>query len=271
MKKLIPVLIIAVLVIGLSVLLYPTAANYFNARSQSRVVARYYESLEGLDDAEYGALLDAAHEYNRKLNGRSNRYSFTEEDDAEYRRQLSVNNSGVMGIIEIERINVRLPVYHGTSESVLQAGTGHLEGTSLPVGGANTHSAVTGHRGLPSSLLFTHLDKLAVGDTFILYVLKETLTYKIDQILVVEPDQTEAMEPAEGMDYCTLMTCTPYGINSHRMLLRGHRIENAAADEEARLAEIAAKAREINVLWFIVPAAVVLIGAAIFVVTRKKR
>jgi sortase A len=171
-------------------------------------------------------MLAAAYEYNRNLKMRANCYNFTNEERAKYNDMLDFSGNGIMGYIEIAAIGVRLPIYHGTDESILQIGAGHLEWTSLPVGGLGSHSAITAHTGLPSSELFTKLDKLKIGDTFVLRILKEELTYTVDQILVVEPNEIGALFIEEGADYCTLITCTPYGINSHRLLVRGFRIPN---------------------------------------------
>jgi len=223
--------IILVFLIGLSVLLYPTVSSYINSLRQSRVVAGYYAGLSRLSERDFTDLLNAAHEYNRKLPGNQNRFVLSDNEMAEYMSLLNPNGNGVMGVLEIGSIDVRLPIYHGTSEGVLQIGAGHIEGTSLPVGETGTHSSVTGHRGLPSSLLLTNLDKLAKGDTFVLRILNQTLTYKVDQILVVDPEEMDPLAIDMDMDYCTVVTCTPYGINSHRMLVRGYRVANAAEDE----------------------------------------
>ncbi|MDR1572259.1 MAG: class C sortase [Clostridiales Family XIII bacterium] len=212
---------------GLSVLLYPFVSDYVNSRHQSRVIAGYSESVVRMDDASYAGMLDAARAYNEALRANPSRYILSEEERAEYESLLRVSGTGAMGYLEIPSIRVRLPIYHGTGEEVLQAGIGHMEGTSLPVGGPGTHTAITGHRGLPSSLLLTDLDKMSIGDLFMITTLDEVLSYEADQILIVEPDELESLAIVEGMDYATLVTCTPYGINSHRLLVRGHRVEGA--------------------------------------------
>ena len=225
-KRIINLAFILGAVITLSVLLYPIVADHVNARNQSQVVAKYINDVAAMDDGERQALLEAAHAYNSRLLRRGDRFQYTEAGTAEYLKQLDAGR-GVMGILAIDKINVKLSIYHGTDEGVLQIGLGHMQDTSLPVGGAGTHAFITGHRGLPSSTLLTELDKLAEGDTFVLYVMGETLTYRVDQILTVEPDETQALDIEPGKDYCTLVTCTPYGVNTHRLLVRGHRIPNA--------------------------------------------
>ena len=219
-------LLILVLVVGLSLLLYPTVSDYWNSMHQTRAIASYTDQVADLDEAHYEALWAEAREYNQELLERKNPYLVSEEQKQRYESLLNLNNTGIMGYVEIPTINVTAPIYHGTEEKVLQVAIGHLDWTSLPTGGESTHCVISGHRGLPSARLFTDLDQLATGDLFMLQVLDETLTYEIDQILIVEPDVTEDLLIEEGKDYCTLVTCTPYGINSHRMLVRGRRVDN---------------------------------------------
>ena len=233
------VILILVFMAGLCLLLYPTVSNYWNSLHHSTAINHYLSDVGEIDDGKSEALLEAARQYNRSLLDRPDQYSLTDQQAAAYPELPYVSKDGVIGIVEIPSIGVTLPVYHGTSSSVLQKAVGHLEWTSLPVGGQSTHSVLSGHRGLPSSKLFTDLDKLAVGDVFCIRVLNETVTYEVDQILIVEPADTTALQIVEGEDYCTLMTCTPYGINTHRILVRGHRIENA---EEARFVRVSADA-----------------------------
>lgn len=223
-KHLSTIVLVILLLIGLSLLLYPTVSDYWNSFHQTRAIATYAENVAALDNASYDAIWDAARQYNRNLCSRSNSFLLSEEQKAEYESLLDISGQGVMGYIEIPEIDVSLPIYHGTEDPVLQVAVGHLEWTSLPVGGESTHCVLSGHRGLPSAKLFTDLDKLREGDTFLLRVLDEILTYEVDQILIVEPQDTAALEIAEGEDYCTLVTCTPYGINTHRLLVRGRRI-----------------------------------------------
>ncbi len=219
-------ILVLILFIGLSLLLYPSASNYWNSFHQTRAIANYAEEVAHMDTSKYEQMWDAAQAYNRKLVQRGQNYVLDEAQKAEYEQTLDVSGTGIMGYIEIPSIRCTLPIYHGVEESVLQIAVGHLDWTSLPVGGESTHCVLSGHRGLPSAQLFTHLDKLIEGDVFILRVLDEVLTYEVDQILIVEPQETASLQIVEGEDYCTLVTCTPYGINSHRLLIRGHRIEN---------------------------------------------
>ena len=249
MKKkgnhLITILLVLIFLLGLSLLLYPAVSDYWNSKHQTRAIAVYSEEVSGLDEDQYQALWEAAAAYNASLLERDNAYLLTEEQKAAYEQLLNVSGLGIMGYIEIPSIDCSLPIYHGTEESVLQIAIGHLEWTSLPVGGESTHCVLSGHRGLPSAKLFTNLDKLQEGDVFLLRVLDEVLTYEVDQILIVEPQETGALRIVEGEDYCTLVTCTPYGINTHRLLVRGHWIENAP---EARLVRVTADAVQIEPL-----------------------
>lgn len=222
------IILILVFLLGLSLLLYPTVSDYWNSLHQSRAIANYVENVAGLESDTYEQLWADAQRYNETLPGKADRYVMTDEEQEEYESLLNVSGNGMIGYIEIPSIDCSLPVYHGTDEAVLQIAAGHIAGTSLPVGGESTHCVLSGHRGLPSAKLFTNLDQLMAGDTFILRVLDETLTYEVDQILIVEPEDLSALSIVEGKDYCTLVTCTPYGVNTHRLLVRGHRVENAA-------------------------------------------
>ena len=226
MKKLINILLVLALLAGLSLLLYPTVSDYWNSLHASQAVASYDEAVQNMDAGRYDALLQSAQRYNRDLFSRGSLFSLTDEQREDYLSQLSIDTSGIMGYIEIPTIKVSLPIYHGTSDDVLQIAVGHLEWSSLPVGGESTHCVLSGHRGLPSAKLFTNLDQLVEGDTFVIRVLDEVLTYEVDRILIVEPDDVSALQIEPGKDLCTLVTCTPYGINSHRLLVRGHRVEN---------------------------------------------
>ena len=237
------VILVIVFFVGLSLLLYPTFSDWWNSMHQSRAVASYVEQVANIDTDQYEHLWNRAWEYNASLAQRSNKYILTEEQKAEYDQILDVGGIGIMGYIEIPVIGVTLPIYHGTDEAVLQVAIGHLEWTSLPVGGESSHCVVSGHRGLPSAKLFTDLDRLVVGDIFMFRVLDEILTYEVDQILIVEPHQVDPLHIEEGKDLCTLVTCTPYGINSHRLLVRGHRIENL---EEAKSVRVTSDAIQIE-------------------------
>ena len=241
----ITLLLFLILLAGLSLLLYPSVSNYWNSLHQTRAIATYAEEVANLNQDQYDEIWAAAESYNASLTNRVNAYQLSDAQKEEYQQLLNVSGLGVMGYIEIPSIDCSLPIYHGTEESVLQIAVGHLEWTSLPVGGESTHCVLSGHRGLPSARLFTNLDKLREGDTFLLRVLDETLTYEVDQILIVEPQDTAALEIVEGQDYCTLVTCTPYGINTHRLLVRGHRIDNI---EEAKTVRVTADAIQIEPL-----------------------
>ena len=225
--------LVLLLLAGVSLLLYPSLSDYWNSMHQTRAIASYAETVSQLDTAQYDEMWKAAQDYNRSLAQRETAFALTDEQKAAYESLLDVSGLGVMGYIEIPEIDCSLPIYHGTEESVLQVAVGHLEWSNLPVGGEGTHCVLSGHRGLPSAKLFTNLDKLAVGDTFLLRVLDEVLTYEVDQILIVEPEQVDALGIVPGEDHCTLVTCTPYGINTHRLLVRGHRVENTP--EAARM------------------------------------
>lgn len=225
-KHLSTIIFVIVLFVGLSLLLYPTISDYWNSYHQSKAIASYVDSVENMDEEKLEEMRIAAQEYNRKLLSNNNRFEMTDEEYSEYEKILDVNGTGIMGYVEVPRIDVKIPIYHGTDKEVLQIGVGHIEGTSLPIGGDSTHSAISGHRGLTSSKLFTDIDQLSEGDVFMLYVLGETLTYEVDQIRIVLPDELNDLKIESGEDYCTLITCTPYGVNTHRLLVRGHRIEN---------------------------------------------
>ncbi|MCL2338072.1 MAG: class C sortase [Firmicutes bacterium] len=264
-KHLFTIVIGLVFVLGLSIFLYPFVAKYVNASSQSRVVTQYYRAVQDLSAPKYKATLDEARAYNQKLAANGHRFTPTDKETAEYNKLLSLTQSGVMGTLSITKIRVRLPIYHGTSEGVLQVGVGHLEGSSLPVGGLGTHAALTGHRGLPSAILLTDLDQLTIGDTFVVRVLNEKLTYQVDQVLIVEPEDLGPLAIDPAQDYCTLVTCTPYGINSQRMLVRGHRIPNEQVTAEP--ADARAVKAQIVALILLLPVLIVLV---IRLVTRYR-
>ncbi len=230
-KHLSTIVLVLIFVVGLGLLLYPTLSNYWNTLHQSRAIATYTEQVDNLEDDEYNRILGEAKAYNSEIALKGNKRALTASEMQTYNKLLDPSGSGVMAYIDIPIIGVSLPVYHGVSDAVLQVATGHLEWSALPVGGESTHCVLSGHRGLPSAKLFTNLDKLGEGDVFMLHVLKETFTYQVDQILIVEPHETDDLNIVRGEDYCTLVTCTPYGINSHRLLVRGHRIENLEEDE----------------------------------------
>ncbi len=225
-KHLFSILIIAMFIIGSSVLLYPAISNYVNSKHASRVIATYNEALTSSDKDKISGIFDAASDYNDRLRTTPDSF-FIPSNVNGYSDTLDITDTGIMGYIDIDKIGVELPIYHGTEKEVLQIGIGHLEGTSLPVGGDSTHCVLSGHRGLPSAKLFTDLDELEIGDEFTITILDRLLTYKVDQIRIVLPTETDDLQLVSGEDYCTLMTCTPYGINTHRLLVRGVRTENA--------------------------------------------
>lgn len=220
-KTILTFLLITFFLIGLSLMLYPTVSNWWNSMHASRAIVDYEAARKNLTEDDYSALFERAKEYNRQIACIDFPLMYHERV-AGYEQMLDVDGSGIMGYITIEKIQVRLPIYHGTSEGILQKGVGHLPGSSLPIGGAGNHSVLSAHRGLPSAKLFTDLDQMRVGDRFTLTVLDRELTYEVDQILTVEPQEVDALYPVAGEDYCTLVTCTPYGVNSHRLLVRGH-------------------------------------------------
>ena len=268
-KHLTTVFLILIFLAGVSLLLYPTLSDYWNTLHASAAVTSYTQQVENLDEAHYEKMLSDARAYNRSLLVRENEYLLSPEQAQRYESLLNLDDTGIMGSIEIPNIDVSLPIYHGTENSVLQIAVGHLEWTSLPVGGESTHCVLSGHRGLPSARLFTNLDKLSVGDTFVLRVLNEVLTYEITEIRIVEPTDTEALTIREGEDLCTLVTCTPYGINTHRLLVCGRRTENAA---EERPIHVVSDAVQIEPL-LIAPAvaAPVLLALVILLLTGGKK
>ena len=240
---------------GLSLLLYPTISNYWNSRHQTQAVAEYSDRMEKMDEKEKEQLIEEAEAYNQTLVADAGRFTPSEESDAQYQSILNTDGIGIMGYITIPEIRCELPIYHGVEESVLQVGIGHLEGSSLPVGGSGTHCVLSGHRGLPSAKLFTDLDKLQKGDIFELHVCDRTFTYEIDQIRIVEPEDYGPLEIEEGKDFCTLLTCTPYGINTQRLLVRGYRIEN----REGEKMRVTSDAAEVNTILVAVCLAVPLL------------
>lgn len=262
--------LILVLLIGLSLLLYPSFSDYWNSRVQSRAIASYSEEIAAINEDKYREIWDTAHEYNKQLLSRRNSYVLSKEQKAQYESLLDISGIGIMGYISIPSIDCEIPIYHGTDESVLQIAVGHLEWTSLPTGGESTHCVLSGHRGLPSARLFTDLDQLRVGDHFMLNVLDEVLTYEVDQILIVEPQETEDLLIEEGKDLCTLVTCTPYGVNSHRLLVRGHRVENLAQAQTVRVTADAVIVEKLVVAPFVlVP--ILMITLIILLIPKPKK
>lgn len=243
-KNLSTLLLLAALLLGLCLLVYPTFSDWWNSLHQSRAIATYTENVAQIDNSHYDKILEDAHAYNEALAALPSReWNLTEAQLEQYTATMDVTGTGIMCYIEIPKIKCNLPIYHGVEDTVLQIAIGHIPGSSLPIGGESTHAVLSGHRGLPSARLFTDLDKLVVGDVFLLHVLDETLTYEVDQILIVEPYDLSSLEIIPGEDLVTLVTCTPYGINTHRLLVRGHRIETAA---EAHTVRVSADAVQID-------------------------
>ena len=265
------IILILIFLVGLSVMLYPTVSDYVNQKNQSRAVAGYDETVNELSDVDYQSYFDAADEYNQRLAATPNAF-YVPDLVSGYEETLDVSGTGIMGYVTIEKIGVELPIYHGTSEGVLQVAAGHLEGSSLPVGGAGTHAVISAHRGLPSAKLFTNLDELEVGDTFTITVLDRVLTYEVDLISIVLPTETDLLQPVEGKDYVTLMTCTPYGINTHRLLVRGKRIETPENQKHIRVTADAFRIEPIIVAPILaVPMLVVVLVGMLTVPHLRKR
>jgi sortase A len=217
-------------------LLYPSVSNYVNTRNSAKSISEYDEDVANLEEEERQQMLEDAKAYNEELCKRKTVFVNGEPQDSEYKSLLDVDGKGMMGYITISKLDVRLPIYHGTDSSSLNYATGHIEGSSLPIGGESTHCVISGHRGLPSAKLFTDLDELEIGDTFTITVLGEVLTYEVDQIRIVLPENVSDLNVVDGKDYVTLVTCTPYGVNTHRLLVRGKRIattENIAVSADA--------------------------------------
>ncbi|MCD8078083.1 MAG: class C sortase [Lachnospiraceae bacterium] len=264
--------LILIAIVGVGIFCYPSVSNWWNERVQSRAVAVYDSAVADMSEEDYTAYWEAAEAYNEALAEIGSADAITDTDlvDEDYWDLLDVTGTGVMGYITIDKIDVELPIYHGTEANVLAAGAGHLEGSSLPVGGESTHAVISAHRGLPSALLFTNLDKLEVGDTFTITVLDQVLTYEVDQITIVLPEEIEDLYIEEGKDYCTLMTCTPYGVNSHRLLVRGKRTDQT----ESRI-HVNAEAYRLNT-WIIaalisVPLLLILLFWLLMSTRKKKK
>ena len=269
--KISTIVLILIFLVGLSLLLYPTVSDYWNSLHQSQAIVEYSRRVEEMDGELYEKLWNEAIEYNRVLADRSDRFEMTRADRQEYESLLNVSGNGIMGYIEVPAINCSLPIYHGTNEAVLQTSIGHLEGSSLPTGGAGTHCVVSGHRGLPSARLFTDLDKLTEGDIFILKVLDQTLTYEVDQILTVDPYDLNALAIDPQQDYCTLVTCTPYGINTHRLLVRGHRVENRTQTQDITEARDISQVNPVLILSLAAGVIIILIIILLVRARRKNR
>lgn len=268
-KHLSTVLLIIVFLVGLSLVLYPTVSNWWNESRSSKVISDYSEMVADLEEDVYEQLWTDAIAYNTSRVGAANPYLLTPEQKQTYHNVLNIDGNGVMGYIEIPSLGVSLPVYHTVNEDILQTAVGHLEWSDLPIGGEGTHCVLSGHRGLPSAKLFTDLDDLRVGDTFMLRVLDGLLTYEVDQILIVDPNDVKDLRQVPGQDLCTLVTCTPYGVNTHRLLVRGHRIENTP---EAAIVRVTANAIPVDPLIVSVIVAIpMMIIAIILLVNGSNR
>ena len=268
-KKHISTIIIALIFLaGLGFLLYPTVSNLWNRAHQSRAIATYTKQVEKLDDSQNKEMLKAARKYNKSLLKKSDHWKLSKKDKKKYESLLDVSGTGIMGYIEVPKIDCSLPIYHGTDEGALQIAIGHLEGSSLPVGGKSTHCVLSGHRGLPSARLFTDLDQMEEGDVFVLNVLSRKLAYEVDQIKVVLPDEMSDLEIVQGKDLCTLVTCTPYGINTHRLLVRGHRTKYI--EETVVRVQKEAEKKETGI-WLLAGGGAVFLIIIIIVVVKRRR
>lgn len=268
-RKVSSILLFLIIAAGIGLLLYPTVSDYWNSYHQSAAIADYSQKVEKLEGTELEEMWEEAKAYNRALAKKEDRYHMSEAEEEEYDQTLDVTGTGIMGYIEIPELEIRFPIYHKADEGILQVAVGHLPGSSLPVGGNGTHSVLVGHSGLPSAKLFTSLDTLKEGDIFILTVLKETLTYQVDQIKTVLPGEMEDLELCEEEDLCTLVTCTPYGVNSHRLLVRGHRIANIIEEPKEKPKE--GKKDFPMFAAIAAAAAAVLLLLIVFLALRKRR
>ena len=260
-------ILVVLLLVGLSVMLYPTVSDWWNSRVQTRAIATYNQSVEQMDTGDKERLLMEAHSYNATLSHLT--APFTNWEDAgNYGKILDISGTGIMGYISIPKIQVELPIYHGTSAEVLNVAVGHLQGSSFPVGGENTHAVISAHRGLPSAKLFSDLDQLVEGDTFTVTILDEVLTYEVEKIFIVKPDELDKLAIIPGGDYVTLMTCTPYGINSHRLLVRAHRVDTVYP-HNVKVAADAVQLDSMSVVPFI--AAPLFVGLLVFWIVSSRQ
>ena len=264
------ILLVLIFFVGLAVMLYPTISDYINQRNQTRVVNSYAQQVDGLSDADYTAYFDAADVFNQEIAADPDALYHADRFST-YSTTLDVTGTGIMGYITIPRIGVELPIYHGTSDAVLQVAAGDLEGTSLPVGGESTHAVISAHRGLPSAKLFTNLDQLEVGDTFTITVLDRELTYEVDKISIVLPTEVDELKVVDGKDYVTLMTCTPYGINTHRLLVRGRRVETPDQYKHLRVTAEALKIEPIIVAPIMALPMLLILLIGMLISTRKPK
>ena len=270
-KHISTIFIILIFLVGLGFISYPTVSNLWNQAHQSRAIATYSKQVEKLDDSENKKMLKAARKYNKSLLKKSDHWKLSKKDKKKYESLLDISGTGIMGYIEVPKIDCSLPIYHGTDEGALQIAIGHLEGSSLPVGGKSTHCVLSGHRGLPSARLFTDLDQMEEGDIFILNILGRKLAYEVDQIRVVLPEEMSDLEIEEGKDLCTLVTCTPYGINTHRLLVRGHRTEYVEKKVEEEQKEVQTKKTDIRLMIAGGAGVLILLIIIIVIVIKRRR
>ena len=266
--RIINLVLIGIMALGVLIVAYPTISDWWNSYHQTRAIASYTETVAAMDTGDADRMLKEAEEYNVALIDKEGRFAPSEEDLAYYNSILDVTGTGIMGYVEIPKLHINFPIYHGSEETVLQIAVGHLEGTSFPVGGTGTHAALTGHRGLPSARLFTDIDQLVEGDHFAVHVLDRTVTYEVDQIHIVLPEEMEDLQIDPEKDYCTLITCTPYGINTHRLLVRGRRIEN-----DAEILDVSADAQQVQpgltALGIAIPMLTLALIYILFMTSRK--
>ena len=265
-KALIIIVVVLILSAGLGLILYPTLSDYYNRIHRSGAIVEYAQTINAFDDDEFDRMWDTAVRYNEQLYNMTRGIEPKPEERIDYNSVLNVTQNGMMAYIDIPKIKCHLPLYHGTDEGTLQSNAGHIDTSSLPVGGENTHCVISGHTGLPSAKLFTNLETLQIGDTFMLTTLGEILTYQVDQVLVVLPWEADALQIVPGKDFCTLVTCTPYGVNSHRLLVRGHRIPTTRIIEEEVYTFQETQERDLRTPLFIAIGVVLLIVVAVLVI-----
>lgn len=268
-KNLITIILFGMIVVGLGLIAYPSVADWWNSFHQTRAVAAYASKIADMSHEEYDKILNEAAEYNKQIAETGVRWQMSDEEIQEYNSILDITGTGIMAYIDIPKIHVQLPIYHGTDDAILQIAVGHITGSSLPVGGETSHCIVSGHRGLPSAKLFSDLDELVVGDLWTVNVLDQTLTYEVDQIRVVLPTDLKYLEMEDGKDYCTLVTCTPYGVNTHRLLVRGHRVPNVQGN--ARVTADALQIEPAYVAPFIGIPIILILIVMLIIATRKKK
>ena len=268
-KNLVTIILLGMIVVGLGLIAYPSVADWWNSFHQTRAVAAYASVIADMSHEEYDKILNEAAEYNKQIAETGVRWQMSDEEIQEYNSILDITGTGIMAYIDIPKIHVQLPIYHGTDDTILQIAVGHITGSSLPVGGETSHCIVSGHRGLPSAKLFSDLDELVVGDLWTVNVLDQTLTYEVDQIRVVLPTDLNYLEMEDGKDYCTLVTCTPYGVNTHRLLVRGHRVPNVQGN--ARVTADALQIEPAYVAPFIGIPIILILIVMMIIATRKKK